>query len=104
MVPDDLAVTRSAAVVLDTSVLMAALEAHIATLKTELAGEKERADRAIAEFAGERAVHRDELAAARAAADRSTAELVELARWVATPEPEPQRSRFGQAWRWFLSN
>jgi hypothetical protein len=28
--------------------LVAALEAHIATLKTELAGEKERADRAIA--------------------------------------------------------
>jgi hypothetical protein len=91
---------------------VAALEAHIATLKTELASEKERADRAIAEFAGERAAHRDELVAARAAADKATAELVELARRLAAlaesqaePEPEPARRSVGRrALGWFLRN
>jgi hypothetical protein len=94
-----------------------ALEAHIATLKTdierlttELAGER-------AELAGERAARQtdqEQLAAARAAADRATAELVELARRLAQiaetqasaeaePEPPP-RSRLGRAWGWFLRN
>jgi hypothetical protein len=53
-----------------------------------------------------------QLAAARAAADRGTAELVELARRLAeiaekqtTAEPEPpRRSVAGRAWRWFLRN
>jgi hypothetical protein len=58
-----------------------------------------------------------ELAAARAAADRSTAELVDLARRFAEiaekqvsvdnveAEPEPPRRRaVGRAWRWFLRN
>jgi hypothetical protein len=57
------------------------------------------------------------LAAARAVADRATAELVELARRLAEiaekqafaetagaePEP-PRRSKLGRAWRWFLRN
>ena len=113
-------------------------EAHIATLKTdlerltaELAGERvgrqgevellkgqlvterERADRAVTDLTGERAARQadqEQLAAARAAADRATAELVELAKRLAAiaktqtsagtaeaePEP-PQRSKLGRA-------
>jgi hypothetical protein len=113
-------------------------EAHIATLKTdlerltaELAGERagrqgevellkgqlvterERADRAATDLTGERAARQaeqEQLAAARAAADRATAELVELAKRLAAiaktqtsagtaeaePEP-PQRSKLGRA-------
>jgi hypothetical protein len=83
------------------------------TLAAELAAER-------AELAGERAarqVDQEQLAAARAAADRATAELVELARRLAQiaetqaaaesieaePEPPP-RSRLGRAWGWFLRN
>src|SRR5262249_11431150 len=86
-VPDDPPVTRPPAGLPDTPALVLALEAHIATLKTdierlttELAGER-------AELAGERAARQtdqEQLAAARAAADRATAELVELARRLAT--------------------
>ena len=67
-----------------------------------------------AEFAGERAAHRDELVAARAAADKATAELVELARRLAAVaeaqaaadvEPEsPRRSMGLRALGWFLRN
>ena len=81
-------------------------EAHIATLKTDL-------ERLTAELAGERAARQadqEQLAAARAAADRATAELVELAKRLAAiaethssskleeaePEP-PQRSKLGRA-------
>ena len=113
-------------------------EAHIATLKTdlerltaELAGERvgrqgevellkgqlvterECADRAVTDLTGERAarqVDQEQLAAARAVADRATAELVELAKRLAAiaktqtsagtaeaePEP-PQRSKLGRA-------
>jgi hypothetical protein len=113
-VPDDVPPPRRGNVGEDTVTLVAALEAHIATLKTELAGEKERVDRVTAELAGERAAHRDELAAARAAADRATAELVELARRLAqiaetqaaaesAPEP-PRRSMGRRALGWFLRN
>jgi hypothetical protein len=67
--------------------------AHIATLKTELASEKERVDRVTAEFAGERAAHQEQLAAAMS-------QLVELARRLAaiaeTAEAEP--SRRGAGW------
>jgi chromosome segregation ATPase len=98
-----------------------ALEAHIATLKTELASEKERADRATAELRGEvellkgqltgeraaRQADQEQLAAARAAADKATAELVELARRLAaiaetqtSAEPEPSRHWAIRAWRW----
>jgi len=132
--------------------LKTAREAHIATLKTELASEKERADRATAELRGDvershrevellngqlvtereradrgiteladertaRQTDQEQLAAARAAADKATAELVELARRLAAiaetqaaaetaetePEP-PQRSKLGRAWGWFLRN
>ena len=120
-------------------------EAHIATLKTdlerltaELAGERagrqgevellkgqlvterERADRAVTDLTGERAarqVDQEQLAAARAAADKATAELVELARRLAAitetqtsaetaeAEPEPtRRGKLGRAWGWFLRN
>ena len=119
-VPDDAPVTRSPTALPDTPALVLALEAHIATLKTdierlttELAGER-------AELAGERAARQtdqEQLAAARAAADRATAELVELARRLAEiaeaqaaaesadsePEP-PRRSKLGRAWGWFLRN
>jgi chromosome segregation ATPase len=81
-------------------------EAHIATLKIDL-------ERLTAELAGERAARQadqEQLAAARAAADRAMAELVELARRLAAiaetqtsagtaeaePEP-PRRSKLGRA-------
>jgi septal ring factor EnvC (AmiA/AmiB activator) len=112
--------TRSLTALPETPALVLALEAHIATLKTdierlttELAGER-------AELAGERVARQtdqEQLAAARAAADKATAELVELARRLAViaetqaaaetaetePEP-PQRSKLGRAWGWFLRN
>ena len=112
-------------------------EAHIATLKTdlerltaELAGERagrqsevellkgqfvterERADRAVTDLTGERAARQadqEQLAAARAAADRATAELVELAKRLAAiaktqtsagtaeAEPEPPQRKLGRA-------
>jgi uncharacterized small protein (DUF1192 family) len=104
-VPDDVRAPQAPPVRADASALVSALEAHIATLKTdierltaELAGE--RAARQ-AELAGERAAHqdqlaaeraarhadqeqhKDQLAAARALADKATAELVELAKRLA---------------------
>jgi hypothetical protein len=120
---------------------VATLKADIARLTAELADERERAgeaearlreetaraDQAVAELAGEKAARRageklsdmrlaerdEQLAAARAAADRATAELVTLAQRLAAiaeaqqaPDvaPEPRRSRAGRAWRWFLRN
>jgi septal ring factor EnvC (AmiA/AmiB activator) len=67
--------------------------------------------------AARQADQEQQLAAARAAADRGTAELVELARRLAAiaetqtsaepaeaePEP-PRRSKLGRAWGWFLRN
>jgi hypothetical protein len=61
--------------------------------------------------------HKDKLAAARAAADEATAELIELAKRLAAiaetqavaetaeaePEP-PRRSAVGRAWQWLLRN
>jgi HrpA-like RNA helicase len=123
-VPDDVRAPQAPPVRADASALVSALEAHIATLKTDI-------ERLTAELAGERAVHQDQLAAeraarqadqeqlaaARAAADRATAELVELARRLAAiaetqtsaetaeaePEP-PRRSTLGRAWGWLLRN
>jgi hypothetical protein len=112
-VPDDAPVTRPPTALPDTPALVFALEAHIATLKTDI-------ERLTAELAGERAARQtdqEQLAAARAAADRATAELVELARRLAEiaetqaaaesadsePEP-PRRSKLGRAWGWFLRN
>ena len=84
-----------------------ALREHNETLKREV-------DRLMAELAGERAgrqtdqeQHQEQLAAARAAADKATAELVELARRLAaiaetqtSAEPEPPRHWAIRAWRW----
>ena len=105
------------------SELVSALKSHIATLKTyierltaELVTELERADRGITELADERTARQtdqEQLAAARAAADKATAELVELARRLAAiaetqtsaeAEPEPPRRKLGRAWGWFLRN
>jgi hypothetical protein len=54
----------------------------------------------VAEFAGERTARQaaqEQLAVARAAADRATAELVDeiVPKW---------QSRLGRAWGWFLRN
>jgi outer membrane murein-binding lipoprotein Lpp len=80
------------------SEVVSALKSHIETLKTD-----------IERLTAERQADRDELAAARAAADRATAELVELARRLAAigetkAEPGPPRRKLGQAWRWFMRN
>ena len=129
-VPDDVSAPRRGDVQGDTTTLVSSLEAHIATLKTEidrltaeLAGEKERSDREVerleaslvterergdrvaADLAGERAEHQEQLAAAMA-------QLVELARRMAAiaetktaeAEPEPTRRKLGRAWGWFLRN
>ena len=80
-------------------------EAHIATLKTDL-------ERLTTELASERAARQadqEQLAAARAAADRATAELVELVKRLAAiakpqtsagtaeAEPEPPQRKLGRA-------
>jgi hypothetical protein len=75
--------------------MLEVLREHIATLKTDN-------ERLMTELSGER----EQLAGARAAADRATAELVELARRLAAiaetrAEPEPPRRG---VWGWFLRN
>jgi hypothetical protein len=123
---------------------LTAAEARADKAMAELATEKARAEQAVSELAGERAARhaearladmreadvailrkdqaaqlaqRDEqLAAARAAADKATAELVTLAQRLAAvaesqkadaakavPEP-PRRSRLARGWAWFLRN
>jgi hypothetical protein len=113
----------------------AELKGDIARLEGDLAVERvaRRADQKQRheQFAAERAARQadqeqlaaarqadqEQLAVARAAADRATAELVELARRlaaiaeaqtsaeIAEAEPEPpRRSAVGRAWRWFLRN
>jgi hypothetical protein len=75
--------------------LVVELRAHVSTLQGD-----------VARLEGE-------LARAQAIADRSTNELVELARRLAAiaevqtaaeSEPEPPRRKLGQAWRWFMRN
>jgi hypothetical protein len=98
---------------------LAKAERSAAGHRADFERERDRGDRLVTELATERtarqadeAQHRDELAAARAAADRGTAELVELARRLAeiaeaqTAEESdpPRRSAAGRAWRWFLRN
>ena len=90
-------------------------QAEVELLKGQLVTERERADRAVTDLTGERAARQadqEQLVAARAAADRATAELVELAKRLAAiaktqtsagtaeaePEP-PQRSNLGRARR-----
>jgi uncharacterized small protein (DUF1192 family) len=120
--------------------VLAAAEARIDKAVTELAAEKARADQAAVDLAGERTARKtdqrlasksyvdqvsqiadrdEQLAAARVAADKATAELVALAQRLAAiaedrsqrradipaPEPEPpRRSRLGRAWGWLLRN
>jgi hypothetical protein len=123
-VPEQPYRSRTVTVPVPDDQLVGSLREHIATLKAELAiereradrataelngqlvTERERADRAMAEFAGERAAHQEQLAVARAAADKATAELVELARRLAviaetqtSAEPEPRHWAI-RAWRW----
>ena len=126
-VPEQPYRSRTVAVPVPDDQLVGSLREHIATLKAELAIERERADRATAELKGQlvterergdravadltgertaRQADQDQLTAARAAADKATAELVALAQRfaeIAVPE-QPQRSRLGRAWRWFLRN
>jgi type II secretory pathway component PulL len=88
-------------------------QGEVELLKGQLVTERERADRAVTDLTGERAARQadqEQLAAARAAADRAMAELVELARRLAAiaetqtsagtaeaePEP-PRRSKLGRA-------
>jgi hypothetical protein len=83
----------------------------------QLAAERAGRQTDQAQFATARQADLEQLAAARAASDRATAELVELARRLAAiaetqaaaetaeAEPElPRRSVAGRAWRWFLRN
>jgi hypothetical protein len=88
--------------------MMDALREHIATLRADN-------ERLVNELAGERTARQagqEQLAVARAAADKATAELVELAKRLAAiaeakpaeSEPEPPRRKLGQAWRWFMRN
>jgi hypothetical protein len=113
----------------------AELKGDIARLESDLsiervarrADQKQHQDQLVAEraarqtdqehTAARQADQEQQLAAARAAADRATAELVEFARRLAAiaetqasaetaeaePEP-PRRSAVGRAWRWFLRN
>jgi hypothetical protein len=77
-IPEDVSAPRRGDVVGDTAPLVSALEAHIATLKIELASEKERSasaaaelktiiERLTVELTGERAARQAELAEERAA-------------------------------------
>ena len=87
-------------------------QSEVELLKGQLVTERERADRAVTDLTGERAarqVDQEQLAAARAAADRATAELVELAKRLAAiaethssskleeAEPEPPQRKLGRA-------
>jgi hypothetical protein len=129
------------ALVLALEAHIATLKADIERLTAELAGERaarqaelagERAARQAdqeqhrerlaaertarqtdQEHAAARQVDQEQQLTARAAADRATAELVELARRLAAiaetqtagAESElPRRSRLGRAWGWFLRN
>jgi hypothetical protein len=110
-VPDGVCEGRARDVQVDAGGELRALQAHIETLKAELAAERTRADKVTAELAGER----EQLAAARQAADHATAELVALAQRLAAiaeerangkilPNETPRQSRLGRAWTWFLRN
>jgi DNA primase len=127
-VPEQPYRSRTVTVPVPDDQLVGSLREHIATLKAELAIERERADRATAELKGQLVTERErgdriaaelagertarqsdqeQLAAARAAAGKATAELVELARRLAaiaetqtSAEPEPPRHWAIRAWRW----
>jgi hypothetical protein len=108
LVPDETSMGRPTPVRVDAVSTVSALQAHIETLKTELAASEARVDKLSADLAGERAEHQEQLAAAMA-------QLVELSRRMATiaeqaaaksveAEPGPPRRKLGQAWRWFMRN
>jgi uncharacterized coiled-coil protein SlyX len=115
LVPDETSMGRPTPVRVDMVSTVSALQAHIETLKVELAASEARVDKLSTELTGERAARQadqEQLAAARAAADKATAELVELARRLAAiaetqtsaetaeAEPEPPRHWAIRAWRW----
>ena len=114
LVPDETSMGRPTPVRVDVVSTVSALQAHIETLKAELAASEARVDKLSTELAGERTARQadqeQQLAIARAAADKATAELVALAqRLAAIAEAEaasepPPRSRLGRAWGWFLRN
>ena len=93
---------------------LAKAERSAAGHRADFERERDRGDRLVTELATERsarqadeAQHRDELAAARAAAVKASAELVDLARRLAafaetqtSAEPEPPRHWAIRAWRW----
>ena len=73
-------------------------QSEVELLKGQLVTERERAYRAVTDLTGERAARQadqEQLAAARAAADRATAELVELAKRLAARRRKllPNQSR-----------
>ena len=110
LVPDETSMGRPTPVRVDMVSTVSALQAHIETLKAELAASEARVDKLSTELAGERTARQadqDQLAVARAAADKATAELVELARRLAaiaetqtSAEPEQPRHWAIRAWRW----
>jgi chromosome segregation ATPase len=116
----DLSELSPTAAVRPASALLAqieALQAEVATWRTTATGhradfehERDRCDRLTADLmkmTAERQSDQERLAAARAAADRATAELVELSRRlveITEAREPPQRSRMGRAWGWFLRN
>ena len=110
LVPDETSMGRPTPVRGDMVSTVSALQAHIETLKAELAASEARVDKLSIELAGERTARQadqDQLAVARAAADKATAELVELARRLAaiaetqtSADPEPPRHWTIRAWRW----
>jgi hypothetical protein len=87
-------------------------------LRAELASERERGGEKLAAMEDRLAQRDEQLAAARSAADKATAELVALAQRLAAiaeerselshpgrPNSEPhRRSAMGRAWAWFLRN
>jgi hypothetical protein len=103
LVPDETSMGRPTPVRVDVVSTVSALQAHIETLKTELAASEARVDKLSADLAGERAEHQEQLAAAMA-------QLVDLARRLAAiaeakAEPEPARRSVGRrAWEWLKRN
>jgi hypothetical protein len=85
-VPEQPYRSRTVTVPVPDDQLVGSLRKHIATLKAELASERERADRAIADLTG--------------LAQRFAALAEQM---VPGPDP-PQRCRAGRAWGWFLRN
>ena len=100
LVPDETSMGRPTPVRVDAVSTVSALQAHIETLKTELAASEARVDKLSADLAGERAEHQEQLAAAMA-------QLVELSRRLAAlaeSQTEPEAPRRRGFVGWFLRN